>query len=109
MTSSGSVVDDMPRSFNGRLLIRKHLRVHQLRPPEAGDHSNPGANCLLAARDVSRCLYTSGEILLNQATSLPLFWHGLVIMWVIHTYVHRSLANNESIHPPNFCLKARGM
>ena len=47
--------------------------------PYCRDHSISGAKCLLAGRDVSRCLYTSGEILLNQAASLPPFWNSLLV------------------------------
>lgn len=49
------------------------------RGPDPGDHSISGVTVLLAGRDVSRCLYASGELLLNQATSLPPKWNGLLL------------------------------
>lgn len=51
---------------------------HRAAVADVGYHSRTDSNGLLAERGLSRWLYTSVEILLNQAFNLPLNWNGLV-------------------------------
>ena len=76
MVVFGSIVGLLDEQF-ARLSALEQMLLSWLaivREPvtlEERDQSRTGANRLLAIRDVSRCLYTSVEILLNQAVGLP--------------------------------------
>ena len=64
--------------FTGQLRALTLENVHLLREPHQ-DETIPerGQAERLLKEDHLAGLYASGEILLNQASSLPLFWNGL--------------------------------
>jgi hypothetical protein len=63
--------DEHPQLLSGEGILYNKV------PRKEKKCNKTNSNERLAGRDLSRCLYASVEILLNQAASLPPFWNGL--------------------------------